>query len=351
MRKDRDRATNRGRFGLRISKRFRIIVFILVSNAVSICGFSATERIAEAQPSKRLYRIGVLQRSTLPASFLEALKRGLRDHGYVEGQNIVIEKLATEGGISAMSSAELVRLGVDVIVATGTGAVLDANKATQSIPIVMSPSADAVAGGLVASLSHPGGNVTGLTMISPDLAGKRLELLKEVRPAILRIAAIFPLGGRSTAIEPWLKETEEGAKALGLRFQKVGLREDTSTWDAAIKAIAKEPKIALVVIENARLISQRALIAGFAVRHRLPAMFSVREHVEAGGLLSYGVDLVDVHYRAATYVDKILKGAKPADLPVEQPTKFELVINLKTARQIGVTIPPNVLARADRVIK
>jgi putative ABC transport system substrate-binding protein len=240
---------------------------------------------------------------------------------------------------------------VDVIVATGTGAVLDAKKATLTIPIVMSPSADAVAGGLVDSLARPGGNVTGLTMITPDLTGKRLELLKEAVPKVARVAGVYPLGTRSTALPPWLKDTEAGANTLGLRFQKLGLEEDVNAWEDAFKQVAKEPWIALVVIENARLIAERTRIGDLAARHRLPTMFSVKEHVEAGGLLSYGPDLVDVHYRAATYVDKILKGRKPADLPVEQPTKFELIINLKTAKQIGLTIPPNVLARADRVVR
>ncbi|MBI4528976.1 MAG: ABC transporter substrate-binding protein [Deltaproteobacteria bacterium] len=310
----------------------------------------ALSAAVEAQQPKKVYRIGVLQRSTLPAAFLEAFKRGLRDHGYVEGQNIVIENRGTDGK-SESSAVELVRLGVDVIVATGTGAVLDVKKSTRTIPIVMAPGADAVAGGLVQSLARPGGNVTGLTMITPDLTGKRLELLKEAVRGVSRLAAVYPLGTRSTALPPWLKETEAGAKALGLRFQTLGLEGDANTWDRAFKGIAQERGSALIVMENARLISERTRIGELAARHRLPAMFSVKEHVEAGGLLSYGPDLVDVHYRAATFVDKILKGTKPADLPVEQPTKFELVINLKTAKQIGLNVPPNLLARADKVIK
>jgi putative ABC transport system substrate-binding protein len=274
----------------------------------------------------------------------------MHEHGYVEGQNIVIVSLGTDGS-SESSAAELARHGMDVIVATGTGAVLDAKKATRTIPIVMSPAADAVAGGLVESLARPGGNVTGLTMITPDLTGKRLELLKEAVPRVARVAGVYPVGTRSTALPPWLKDTESGANALGLRFQKLELEEDANSWGDTFKQIAKEPRIALVVIENARLIAQRIRIAELAARHRLPTMFSVKEHVEAGGLLSYGPDLVDVHHRAASFVDKILKGRQPADLPVEQPTKFEFVINLKTAKQIGLTIPPNVLSRADRVIR
>ena len=305
---------------------------------------------AQAQQPKKVYRVGILQRSTLPASFLEAFKRGMREHGYVEGQNIVIVNLGTDG-ISETSTAELTRQGVDVIVATGTGAVLDAKKATRTIPIVMAPAADAVAGGLVESLARPGGNITGLTMITPDLTGKRLELLKEAVPGVARVAGVYPLGTRSTALAPWLKETEASAKALGLRFHKLGLEDDVRTWGDSFKQVAKEPRVALVVIENARLISERTRIGELAARHRLAAMFSVKEHVEVGGLLSYGPDLVDVHYRATTFVDKILKGRQPGDLPVEQPTKFEFVINLKTAKQIGLTIPQSVLYRADKVIK
>ena len=304
----------------------------------------------EAQQAKKVSRIGILQRSTLPASFLEAFKRGLREHGYAEGQNIVIINVGTDG-ISENNAVELARQEIDVIVATGTGAVLDVKKATRTIPIVMSPAADAVAGGLIESLARPGGNVTGLTMMTPDLTGKRLELLKEAVPKVSRIAGVYPVGTRSTALPPWLRDTESEADALGLKFEKLGLEEDPRTWDDAFKQIAKGPRIALVVIENARLISERTRIGELATRHRLATMFSVKEHVEAGGLLSYGPDLVHVHYRAAAFVDKILKGRKAADLPVEQPTKFELVINLKTAKQIGLTIPPNVLARADRVIR
>jgi putative ABC transport system substrate-binding protein len=305
---------------------------------------------AEAQQPKKVKRIGILQRSTLPASFLEAFKRGMREHGYVEGQNIFIVNLGTDG-ISEKHAVELARQEMDVIVATGTGAVLDAKKATKTIPIVMSPAADAVAGGLIETLARPGGNVTGLTMMTPDLTGKRLELLKEAVPTVTRIAGVYPLGTRSTALPHWLRDTEAGANALGLKFEETALEEDPRTWDDAFKQTAREPQIALVVIENARLISERTRIGELATRHRLPTMFSVKEHVEAGGLLSYGPDLVHVHYRAATFVDKILKGAKPGDLPVEQPTKFDFIINLKTAKQLGPTIPPNVLARADKVIR
>jgi putative ABC transport system substrate-binding protein len=335
-----------------MKKRFLGLTLSALPFALSSVGalLFALCSFVEAQQTKKVYRVGILQRSTLPASFLEAFKRGLREHGYVEGQNILIVNRGTDE-TSESNAAELVRRRVDVIVATGTGAVLDAKKATRTIPIIMAPAADAVAGGLVESLARPGGNITGLTMITPDLTGKRLELLKETAPGIARVAGVYPLGTRSTALAPWLKETEASAKALGLRFQKLGLEDDARTWGDAFKQAAKEPRVALVVIENARLISERTRIGELAARHRLAAMFSVKEHVEAGGLLSYGPDLVDVHYRAATFVDKILKGRQPADLPVEQPKRFEFIINLKAAKQIGLTIPPNVLARADRVIR
>ena len=299
----------------------------------------------EAQQTDKVYRIGVLRNARLPASYLEAFKRGLRDHGYIEGKNIVIELK------HGRAAAELVSLGVHVIVAVGTGRIRRAMKATKTIPIVMAPSADAVRGGLIHSLARPGGNVTGLTMITPDLAGKRLGLLREAVPSVTRVAAVFTARSSSTAVPPWLKETEKGAMAHGLGFQKLGLKRDPSTWDRAFKGVAQELGSALVVIENARFISNRTRIAELAARHRLPAMFSIKEHVEAGGLLSYGPDLAEVNRRAASYVDKILRGANPATLPVEQPRQFDLVINLKAAKKIGITISPQFLARADRVIK
>ena len=308
---------------------------------------------AAAQPPGKVPRVGYLWSQALPVSFMEAFKRGLREHGYVVGQNIALEHRSAEGNRDRIADfiAELVRLEVDAIVVTGTGTILEVKKVTSKIPIIMAPSADAVASGLVHSLARPGGNVTGLTMISPDLAGKRVELLTEVVPGVSRIAAVFLLETRSPAVEPWLKETEATAKTLGLSFQKVGLERDGAIWDGTFRAVAHEPRSALVVIENATLIAQRERFAQLTSRYRLPAIFSIKEHSEAGGLVSYGPDLADVHRRAAYYVNKILKGAKPADLPVEQPKKFELVINLKTAKQIGLTIPPNVLARANKVIR
>jgi putative ABC transport system substrate-binding protein len=310
---------------------------------------------AQAQQPRKVPRVGYLWSQALPVSFMEAFKGGLQDHGYVIGRTIALEHRSAEGKRErervTSFIAELVGLEVDAIVVTGTGTIQEVKKATSTIPIIMAPSADAVASGLVDSLARPGGNVTGLTMISPDLAGKRVELLREILPRVVRIAAVFLMKTRSAAVEPWLKETEAGAKTYGLKFRKVGLDQDSATWEGTFKAVAHEPGSALIVIENATLISQRERFAQLAWRYRLPTVFSVKEHAEAGGLVSYGPDLAEVHRRAAYYVDKILKGSKPAELPVEQPKKFELVINLKTANQIGLTIPPNVLARADKVIK
>ena len=309
-------------------------------------GLLAGPLLAEAQQAGKVYRIGVSRGAKHPASYMEAFKRGLRDHGYIEGKNIVIEWKR-----GRRAADELVRLGVHVIVATGTARIRSAKKATKTIPIVMAPSADAVRGGLIDSLARPGGNVTGLTMITPDLAGKRLGLLKEAVPGVSRVVAVFPIGSRSTAIPPWLKQTETGARALGLGFQKLGLERDSNTWDRTLKGMEKEPGTALVVIENGRFLSKLKLMGELAARHRLPTMFSIKEHVEAGGLLSYGPDLVEVNRRAAYYVDKILKGANPAGLPVEQPTRLVFAINLKTAKQLGITIPPEVLLQATQVIK
>jgi len=271
-------------------------------------GLLALGVTAEAQQTKKIFRIGVLQNSTLPPSFLDALKRGLREQGYLEEQNTVIVRRGTSKG----DAAEMLRQEIDVIVATGTGAVLDAKNATNTVPIVMSPAADAIASGLVESLARPGGNITGLTMITTDLTGKRLELLKETVPRITHVAAVYPFGATSTAIPTWIKDTEAGAKALGLKFQTLGLDDNPAAWDGRFKSVARERGSALIVIENARLIAERKRLAELAARHRLPTNFSIKEHVEAGGLISYGPDLVDVHYRAATYVDKILKGRTPA---------------------------------------
>jgi putative ABC transport system substrate-binding protein len=303
---------------------------------------------AGAQQQNKIPRIGFLSvSSVLVPDFLE----GLRDVGYVDRKNIVIEWRYAEGKVERLPglAAELVNLKVDVVVTRGTAAASAAKQATQTIPIVMAVmGGDPVKLGLVSSFSRPGGNVTGLTLQAPELSGKRLELLKEVAPKTASVAVIW--NGTSPQGAGFLQETKAAAQSLGLPLQFVEVR-DPADLDRAFMAVTSARAGALLTLADGMLLSNRARIIEFAARSRLPAMFPEREFAEAGGLVGYGPDIAWNFRRAAWYVDKILKGAKPADLPIEQPTKFELVINLKTAKQIGLTIPPNVLARADRVIR
>ena len=313
----------------------------------------ASVHLAEAQQPTKIPRIGVLAAATpaTAAHLVEAFKQGLHEHGYVEGQNVVLELRFGDGKAEQFPilAAELVRLKVDVIVAL-TNPVIDAvRQATQTIPIVMPAASDPVGAGFVASLARPSGNITGLTGYSPELNGKRLELLKEAFPKLSRVALLLSPNFPGSTLD--LKETESAARALGLRMQPLEVRDD-SDIDRSFKAMIKERADALTMFPgHPVLFVNRKKIVELAANHRLPTMYSLIEFVEAGGLMFYGPDLLVGYRRAADYVDKILKGAKPAELPVEQPTKFDLVINLKTAKQIALTIPPNVLARADRVIK
>jgi len=281
---------------------------------------------------------------------IEALRQGLRELGYVEGKNIVIEWRSAEGKADLLPAlaAELVRLKVDVIVTAGPTSTRPAKEATVTISIVMAFDNDPVGSGVVASLARPGGNITGLATLSPELSGKRLELLKEILPKISRVAVLGTSTTPGTAQE--LKEAELAAGAFGAKLQYLNVL-DPKDIETAFRAAGKGRADAVLVLTSGVFNSQRKQIVELAVKNRLPAIYNAAEWVEGGGLMSYGVSVTDLYRRAATYVDKILKGAKPADLPVQQPTKFELVINLKTAKQIGVTIPPNVLARADKVIK
>jgi len=309
---------------------------------------------AEAQQSKKVPRIGYLNDSpltTFAGARAEAFRQGLRELGYVEGKNIVIEWRYGDGtpDRSPALAAELVRLKVDVIVTGGEAATRPAREATASIPIVMTQDDDPVGTGFVASLARPGGNITGLSTLAPERSGKRLELLKEIVPGLSRVAVFGTSTEPSSARE--LKEIELAAGALGIKLQ---YRDVLSLKDVeiAFRAAVKERAGAVLMNVSGPITNpHRKEIAELAVKSRLPVTYGRREPVEAGGLMSYGVSVDDLDRRAATYVDKILKSAKPADLPVEQPTKFELVINLKAAKQIGLTIPPNVLVRADRVIK
>ena len=317
-------------------------IFVLTVAALfALCSF------VEAQQPTKVFRIGYLAAgaSGPPQAFLQ----GLRDLGYVEGKNIIFEYRAPEdkSGRFTYLAPELVRLKVDVIVAEGAGAISAAKNASATIPIVMAHVNDPIVLGLVASLAHPGGNITGNSNLSPELSGKRVELLKEVLPRMSRLAV---LAYRADSMRTSIKETEVAAQSLHLQVQLLevnGPDEIESAFDAAKKQRAD----ALVQIEAALFAPHQQRIIDLATKAQLPAVHNNRADVEAGGLMSYGPDRVDMHRRAASFVDKILKGAKPADLPVEQPRKFEFAINLKTAKQIAVTIPPNVLARADKVIR
>ena len=306
----------------------------------------------EAQQPKKVPRIGFLTAASpsVLADRIEAFRQGLRELGYVEGKNIVIEWRYGEGKIDRLPAlaAELVRLKVDVIVTGGVGATLSANEATNTIPIVMTQDPDPVANGFAVSLAHPGGNITGLSLLAPELSAKQLELLKEVLPKASRVAVLGTSTSASTAQA--LRETELAAGAFAVKLQYLDVRGPNDI-EAAFRASNKERADAVLMLGGPVLTSQRTQIVNLAVKSRLPAISRNRGDVEAGGLMAYGVSQNELSRRAATYVDKILKGAKPGDLPVEQPKKFELVINLKAAKQIGLTIPPNVLARADRVIK
>jgi putative ABC transport system substrate-binding protein len=307
---------------------------------------------AEAQQQKKVPKIGFLlapSRSTV-AEYLDAFRQGMRELGYVEGQNIVIEYRFAEGGLDRLPdlAADLARLKVDVIVAgPGFSAIRSAKNATSTIPIVMTGTADPVASGLVVSLARPGGNVTGPTMGGYQLVGKRLELLKETVPKVSRVA-VFLSPNYSMSLS--LNEIQTSARALGLQIQSLEVGS-TNDFEGAFQAAVQARAHALTVGGSPVFTSNRKQIVEFAAKNRLPAIYPLRQYVEDGGLMSYDAKLADLYRRVATYVDKILKGAKPADLPVEQPTKFELVINLKTAKALNLTIPQSLLYRADRVIR
>ncbi len=309
--------------------------------------------LAAAQQTKKVPRIGYLTNTPFSAESQtrEAFRQGLRDLGYVEGENIVIEWRSGERSRDRQRvlAAELVRLKVDVIVAGGSGDISAAKEATATIPIVMINPGDAIGSGFIASLSRPGGNVTGLATLRPELTGKRLELLKEIVPKLSRIAVFA--SSRSADYAQVFKEMELAAAALEVKLQSLDI-QSAKDFESAFQTAAKgRAQAGLFRVPGPILSPHRTEVAALAIKGRLPAMYEREAEVEAGGLMSYGVSTADLYRRVATYVDKILKGARPAELPVEQPTKFEFVINLKAAKQIGLTIPPNVLARADRVIR
>jgi putative ABC transport system substrate-binding protein len=305
----------------------------------------------EAQQPGKIPRIGILVpgSSAFPTSArYDSFRQGLRELGYIEGKNILIEIRYAEGKEDRLFdfAAELVKLKADVIVTSTVPGVLAAKNATSAIPIVFWAVFDPVRAGLVSSLARPGGNITGLSMLNPELDGKRLELLKESFPKITKVAYLRDAG----SLVAGLTTMQEAARALGLQLQSLDLRS-AKDFDGAFKAVLKERAQALTTSAVPIISMNQQRIVDFAAKNRLPAIYPYSEFIDTGGLMFYGVSFSDLFRRAATYVDKILKGAKPADLPVEQPTKFEFVINLITANQIGVTIPPNVLARADRIMK
>jgi putative ABC transport system substrate-binding protein len=307
---------------------------------------------AWAQQPKKIPRIGFLGASSPSAisARIEAFRQGLRELGYVEGKNIVIEYRYAEGKLDRLSTlaAELVRLGVDVIVLAGPASIRPAKEATSTIPIVMANDADPVGSGVVASLARPGGNITGLSNLAPEISGKRLELLKEIVPRLSRLAILGTSTTSGTA--QVLKEMEPAAGVFKVQLQYLDVLSPKDI-ETVFREARKGRADAVLVLQGGVFNSQREQIVDLAVRSRLPAIYHAREWVEDGGLMSYGVSVTDLYRRAATFVDKILKGAKPADLPVEQPLKFEFIINLNAAKQIGLTIPQSVLFRADKVIK
>jgi putative tryptophan/tyrosine transport system substrate-binding protein len=305
----------------------------------------------EAQQPKKIPKIGFLSAPSRSAQSgrYEAFRQGLRELGYVEGKNIVIEWRYAEGELERLPdlAAELVRLRVDVIVAGGTPAARAAKEATTTIPIVMS-GGDPVRAGIVASLARPGGNVTGQADATVDVSTKRLELLKEVAPKLARVAILWNPANPTNPLQ--VKDTQAAASGLGMTVYPVEVKE-VGELERAFAGIKRERAGGLLVPGDPMFTSNRNWMADLAAKHRLPAMFTAPEYAEAGGLMSYGENPADRWRRLATYVDKILKGAKPADLPVEAAMKFEFVVNLKAAKQIGLTFPPNVLARADKVIR
>jgi len=316
--------------------------FVLV-----VCG-----AVTQAQQPTKVPRVGFLGTASpsAAAARMEALRQGLHELGYVDGNNIVIEQRYAEDKLDRVNelAAELARLKVDVIVTVGPAATRPAKEATTVIPIVMGVDDDPVGNGFVASLARPGRNITGLSALSPEISGKQLELLKEIVPSLSRVVVLGNSTQPGTAQS--LREVELAAGALGVKLQYLDV-PGPADIETVFRAASKGRADAVLVLRNSDFFSHRKQIVDLAGKSRLPAMYYTSEYVENGGLMTYGASISDLFYRAATYVDKILKGAKPADLPVEQPKKFEFVINLKAAKQIGLTIPPNVLARADRVIK
>ena len=314
-------------------------------------GLLAAPLAVAGQPTGKIYRIGFLSPSaSADPSILDAFREGLRELGYVEGRNIAIASRWAEGKYDRLPglAAQLVDLKVDIIVATAVPAIRAAKEATRTIPIIMAVVVDPMATGLVASLALPGENITGLSSMAPEVTGKQLEMLKEVVPKASLVAVLWNPANAGNA--PQVRQAQNAARALGVRLQPLEAR-GPSEIDSAFATMTSEQAGAVIVLVDAMFLDHRTQIADLAARRRLPAVYGLSDHAEAGGLMAYGPNRLAIVRRAATYVDKILKGAKPGDLPIEQPTRFALVINPKTAKALGLTIPPSLLQRADQVIE
>jgi putative tryptophan/tyrosine transport system substrate-binding protein len=317
---------------------------------ITLIGTAAGWPLAvSAQQPTKIFKIGFIATGGVPL-YMNAFHDELQALGWIEGKNVIYEARYAENRLDRLPElvTELLRLNIDIIVAGGTPAPLAAKRATATVPIVMAGAADPLGSGLVASLARPGGNVTGLSLMGADLVGKRLELLKEVLPGLSSVAILWNADHPFSTLV--FKETERAAQGLRIEVQSLEVRSPNDIDRALITAMRQNAS-ALIAIEDPLTTDYRHQIADFAAENRLPAIYGLRMFVDAGGLLSYGADLADLYRRAARYVDKILKGAKPSDLPVEQPTKFELVVNLKTAKALGLAIPATVLATADEVIE
>lgn len=322
--------------------------------AVALLALVAPATIGAPAPTGKVVRIAIMRypTGTTPQllGLIDVFWQALRGLGWVEGQNVAIDLRSTEYEQLPELAAQIVREKYDLIVTTATPAALAAKDATGTVPIVMAVSADPVGGGVTGSIAHPGGNITGLTLVTPEITGKRLELLKEMVPRLRRVTAVVPERRDFPVVARWIKENEIAARTLGLGLQVADVA-GPDKWDAAVAALKRDGVGAATLVEGPRYIVEAPEIAGAALKHRLPTIFPFREQVEAGGLMSYGANIADMWRRAATLVDKILRGAKPGDLPIEQPTKFELVINARTARALGLTIPSTLLLRATEGIQ
>jgi putative tryptophan/tyrosine transport system substrate-binding protein len=321
--------------------------FLMTSLAGALLPWS----VAEAQQPGKVYRVGLLSWGP-PLSAAGAFTDEMRVLGYVEGRNLTMEyRWVVAFDRLPEEATRLVQAPLDAIVVVSTPAALAAKNATRTIPVVMAASADPVGAGVVDSLARPGGNITGLALMNPDLTGKRIEVLNQIVPHLTWIAAVHRGPSDFPIVAHWLNENQEAARRFGLRVLDVSLASEPEAWERGFLTIPKRPGTAATILEDPALVAENQLVASLLMKSRLPAVFPFREHVNGGGLVSYGVNLPQLVRSAARYVDRILRGARPADIPIEQPTRFELIVNLKTAKALGLTIPPSLLAQADQVIE